>query len=155
MVTLYEDQLQININVFSFFDDEGKARHPLFIIRKLNPRTANLLYWDEHYAPITDIHRLFHDISMFEHRNNICLRFLESFYTEESLFKHQRLCSREDFMSVVQVLHAAETEQAHIKFKQVRNTYRAAFVIYAYFESILEPMERRVKQTFYNQQHNI
>ena len=47
-------------------------------------------------------------------------------------------------MSVVHVLPAAESEQAHIKFKQVRNTYRALFVIYADFESILEPMERRV-----------
>ena len=32
-VHLYEDRLHININVFSFFDDEGKARHPLFISR--------------------------------------------------------------------------------------------------------------------------
>ena len=31
---LYEDQLQININVFSFFDDEGRKRHPLVISRK-------------------------------------------------------------------------------------------------------------------------
>ena len=58
-------------------------------------------------------------------------------------------------MSVVHVLPAAESEQAHIKFKQVRNTYRALFVIYADFESILEPMKRRVKQTLYNQQHKI
>ena len=34
-VHLYQDQLQININLFSFFDDEGKARHPLFISKKL------------------------------------------------------------------------------------------------------------------------
>ena len=133
-VHLYEDQLQININVFSFFDDEGKAKHPLFISRKLYPMTANLLYWDEHYAPITDIPRLFHDISKHEQRKNICLRCLGSFYTERSLFKHQRICTREDFMSVVHVLPAAESEQAHIKFKQVRNTYRAPFVIYADFE---------------------
>ena len=58
-------------------------------------------------------------------------------------------------MSVVHVLSAAESEQAHIKFNQVRNTYRAPFVIYADFESILEPMERWVKQTLYNQQHKI
>ena len=69
--------------------------------------------------------------------------------------KHQRICTREDFMSVVHVLPAAESEQAHIKFKQVRNTYLAPFVIYADFESILEPMERRVKQTLYNQQQTI
>ena len=30
-VHLYEDQVQMNINVFSFFDDEGRARHPLVI----------------------------------------------------------------------------------------------------------------------------
>ena len=154
-VHLYEDQLQININVFSFFDDKGTARHSLFISKKPYPRTANLLYWDEHYAPITDIPRLFQDICKHKERKNICIRCLGSFYTEESLFKQQRFCTREDFMSVVHVLPAAETEQSHIKFKQVRNTYRVPFVIYTDFESILEPMERRVKQTLYNQQHKI
>ena len=57
-------------------------------------------------------------------------------------------------MSIVHVLPAPDSKQAHIKFKQVRNTYRTPFVIYANFESILEPMERRVKQT-YNQLHKI
>ena len=56
-----------------FFDDEGKAKHPLLISIKQYLKTANLLYWDEHYAPITDLSRLFHDISKFEHRKNICL----------------------------------------------------------------------------------
>ena len=131
-----EDQLQININVFSFFDVEGKARHPLFISKKQYPRTANLLYWDEHYAPITDIPRLFRDISKHNERKNICIRCLGSFYTNEFLAKHQRICTREDFMSVVHVITAAESEQAHITFKQVRNTYHAPIIIYADFESI-------------------
>ena len=43
-VYLYEDQLQININLFFFFDDEGLARHPLVIRRKNYVREANLLY---------------------------------------------------------------------------------------------------------------
>ena len=58
-------------------------------------------------------------------------------------------------MSVVHVLPAAESLQAHIKFKQVRNIYRASFVIYSDFESILEPIKRRVKQTLYIQHHKI
>ena len=33
-VSNYEDLLQTNINVFSFVDDEGKARYPMFISRK-------------------------------------------------------------------------------------------------------------------------
>ena len=48
----YEDLLQTNMNVFSFFDDEGKARYPIFISRNNYVRWANLLYWDKHYAPI-------------------------------------------------------------------------------------------------------
>ena len=78
-VHLYEDTLQININLFSMFDDESEARHPLFINRKLYLRTANFLYWDKHYAPITDIPSLFQDKNKHKYRNNICLRCLGSF----------------------------------------------------------------------------
>ena len=43
-VHLYEDQLQMNINVFSFFNDEGRARHPLVISRTNHEQVANLQY---------------------------------------------------------------------------------------------------------------
>ena len=33
-VHIYEERLEININVFTYFDDEGKARHPLHISKK-------------------------------------------------------------------------------------------------------------------------
>ena len=33
-VSNYEDRLQININLFSFVDVEGKARYQMFISRK-------------------------------------------------------------------------------------------------------------------------
>ena len=75
--------------------------------------------------------------------------------TQKSLDKHQSICTREDFMSVVHLLPAAESEQAHIKFEQDPNTYHAPFVIYADFESILVSIIRRVKQNIYNQQHKI
>ena len=45
-VSNYEDILQININVFSFFDDDSKARYPMLLSRKNYGRWANLLYWD-------------------------------------------------------------------------------------------------------------
>ena len=64
-----------------------------------------------------------------------------------SLAKHKRICTREDLMSVVYVLIAPESKQAKIKFKQVRNTHRAPFVIYADFKSILEPIERPASHT--------
>ena len=56
-VHLYEDQLQISINVFSFFDDKGRGRHPLVISRKNYDRVANRFYWKEHYAQISNFPR--------------------------------------------------------------------------------------------------
>ena len=46
-VHLYEDHLQMNLNVL-FFDDKGRARYPLVISRKNYERVANILYWKEH-----------------------------------------------------------------------------------------------------------
>ena len=88
-VHLYEDQLQMNINLFSFFDDEGHARYPLVISRTNYDRVANLLYRKEHFAPITSIPRLFSDITKHGHEHQICLRCLGHFRTEESVACHK------------------------------------------------------------------
>ena len=78
-VHLYEDQLQMNINVFSIFDDEGRARYPLVISRTNHVRVANLLDWKQHYAPITSIQRLFKDITKHKQQLHFCLRCLGYF----------------------------------------------------------------------------
>jgi len=146
-VNLYEDELGININVFSFFDDEGRARHPLFISEKHHPRTANLLYWNEHYAPIAIISRLFGDLSKTEHQQLICIRCLGHFKLQTAFERHQQLCTREDFMSVVHVLPAPGSGFDEIKFRDFRNSTRAPFVVYADFESILKPFDRQAQAT--------
>ena len=134
-VSNYEDILQININVFSFFDDEGKARYPMFISRKNYARWANLLNWDGHFAPIKNIDKLFSDITKHHPRKYFCLRCLGHFSTLEFLEQHKLLCMRDDFWSVVHVLPRPNTEEAHIKFREFSKTSRAPFVIYADFES--------------------
>ena len=95
-VHLYEDQLQMNINVFTFFDDEGRARHPLVSSRKNYQRETNLLYWKEHYAPINSIPRLFSDITKHGNQRHFCHRCLGHFSSEEVLARHQELCTRDD-----------------------------------------------------------
>ena len=62
-VPAIEEQLEININIFSFFDDEGKGRYPLYVSKKEHPRSIDLLYWNEHYALITSFERLMADIT--------------------------------------------------------------------------------------------
>ena len=51
-IAAIEDQLQIKINIFSFFDDQGLARYPYYISKKEYEKEVDLLYWDEHYALI-------------------------------------------------------------------------------------------------------
>ena len=58
-------------------------------------------------------------------------------------------------MSVLHVLPAPNTEQAHIKFRKLRNTYEASFVVYTDFESIFVPIKRRDKNTLYDQHQKI
>ena len=132
-VHLYEDQLQIDINVFSIFDDEGRASHPLVISCKNYERVANLLYWKEHYAPIASIPRLFKDITKHKEQQNICLRCLGHFYTEKSFARHKELCTRDDFMSVLHVLPAPGSKQAQLKFYNYKFCTMALFVTYADF----------------------
>ena len=141
----------MNINVFSLLYDKGRARHPLVISRKNHERVANLLYWKNHYAPITSIPRLFSDITKHDHEHLICLCCLGHFRTEKSYARHNQLCTRDDFMSVHHVLPTQGSKQAEIKFDQFRYCTKAPFVIYADFESILEPSGRQVKHTTYTQ----
>lgn len=43
-VHLYKNHFQINSNVFSLFNDDGRARYHLIISRKNNERVVNQLY---------------------------------------------------------------------------------------------------------------
>ena len=58
-------------------------------------------------------------------------------------------------MSVLYVLPTPGSKQAEIKFKQYKYCTKAPYVIYADFESILEPSGRQVKHTTYTQQHKV
>ena len=76
-------------------------------------------------------------------------------FTQESFARHNELCTRDDFMSVPNVLPAPGSKQAQLKFYNYKFCTTARFVIYADFESILEPLGRQVKQTTYSQQHKV
>ena len=127
----------------------------MVISRKNYERVANLLYWKEHYALITSIPRLFADITKHKPQKHCCLRCLGHFSSEDVLARHKELCTRDDFMSVLHMLPTPGSKQAQIKFNQYKYCTKAPFVIYADFESILEPSGRQVKHTTYTQQHKV
>ena len=92
-VNFYKDQIPMNINVFSYFDDEGRARYSLMISRKNCKRVDNLLYWKNHYVPITIIQRLFKDVTKHKEQKHFCLRCLSHFSSENVLTRHKELCT--------------------------------------------------------------
>ena len=61
----------MNGNVFSFYDDEGRARQPLYISKKTFKKSVDLLYWDEHYAWIKSFSAFMGDHS--SHHKRFCV----------------------------------------------------------------------------------
>ena len=58
-------------------------------------------------------------------------------------------------MSVLHILPTPGSKQAQITFNQYKYCTKAPFIIYADFESILEPSNRHVQRTVYTQQHKV
>ena len=77
----------MNINVLTLYCIERTARHPLVINNINHERVANLLYWKNHYAPITSIYRLFSDITKHVINKQLCLPCLGHFHRNMILRK--------------------------------------------------------------------
>src|SRR5579871_5099823 len=140
-----EKDIQININVFSFYDDEGKARHPLYISKTNFERSVDLLYYTDanednaHYAAITDFSRFMHDVTKHEHKKIFCKMCFSHFSEENHLFEHSRLCAAEDRSSVIYDFPKPGTDEPFCYFKNERDTQRLPFIIYADFEAFTIP----------------
>jgi hypothetical protein len=73
----------------------------------------------------------------------------------ETLARHVELCTRKNFTSVLYIFPKEGSKQADINFIEMRKSTRAPFVIYADFESNLEPIDIQTKATKYTQHHNV
>ena len=75
-----EKKLNLRINVFSFFDDEGKGRFPKYIGEEGNYNDeVNLLYWNEHYALISQFSRFIADIHWSHRKKEFCKKYFGVF----------------------------------------------------------------------------
>ena len=108
-----EDKLGVGINVFSFFDDEGNGRYPLYATKKVFKRTIDLLYWHEHYAWIRNFRRFVADLST-HHTLHWCRSCLGHFTTEEVLNTRKLYCRGVDTTGQVLLL---PDENRKVKFE--------------------------------------
>ena len=150
MIPELEEKLQISFNVFSFFDNEGQARYVMRVSKRSMPRHIDLLYYNEHYAWIKNFSRLFHDITDKKRKYFFCKRCLSHFTKEETLKRHEQLCTREEYCSIQHILPSPGSS---IEFRAYKFQTRAPFVIYADLESVLEPIDEHSGNTLYYQHH--
>ena len=129
-----EANLPFAVNVFSFDDDIGQSRFPIYVSPKLNVRVIDLLYWNEHYALITNFNRFMCDITKHKERQHFCRRCFGHFTKETTLVNHQRYCLG---------FHGCKTnirmppENSKCEFKNIKNQLKCPFVVYADFECLL------------------
>lgn len=138
-IPMTERKLSLKINVFSFFDDEGKGRYPVYIssIEEDFPE-VDLLYWSDHWAWIKNFSRFCYDLNEHKTKKYICKRCFSHFYDSEKLENHKIYCSRPDYSDTIFSLPAPGT---FLKFENVKYSALFPFVIYADFECLTVPID--------------
>ena len=115
-----EERLGFAVNVFSFYDDTGAARYPLYISRywqrreeagevvpaPADQKTYDLLYFDEHWAYIVNFSRFMSDRTKHDGREFWCKRCLLWFHDEAKCKLHAQFCRHADFCDTVYTMPA-------------------------------------------------
>ena len=130
-----EAQLNIGINVFSFFDDEGKARYPKYISPEGKYKDEiNLLYWNEHFAYIKKFSAFIADLHSSTRKKIFCKRCFGLFTNKDTYESHLPYC---ETMGIPDPIFIFPIEGTILMFKNIRYMEMVPFVIYADFECLL------------------
>ena len=87
----FEDLVKANINVYSFYDDDGRARYPEYVSKKKFNTSIDLLHWQDQYAWIKSFPAFMRDV-VPTHTLHWCRRCLGHFANENTLNVHKRYC---------------------------------------------------------------
>ena len=133
-----EEQLNLRINVFSFFDDEGKGRVPLDVSQR-DWQEIDLLYFQEHWAWIKNFSRFMGGINQHHGGGYYwCKRWLGHFRMGSEYLKHQQHCMTDDVSTTVMTMAPLGTV---LKFKIITNKQDMPFLVFADFECIVERID--------------
>ena len=128
-----EDFLKIKINLFSFFDDEGRGRYPFYISKKTFEKEVDLLYWSGHYAYIKNFSGFLADIHKSKHTRFFCKNCFGHFKNQQALDNHKLFCQRPNFSDQIYLMPEVGSR---LYFKNKRHEYTTPFVIYADIECL-------------------
>ena len=125
--------LKTNISDFSFYDVEGKARFPWFVSDKHNIRSVDLLYWEGHFALLTNFERFLYDLTRMRVKKWFCRKCFWYFISEDALDHQHLFCNRPNLSNTIYTLLPPGTT---MKFMNLRFQQRMPFLIYADCEAL-------------------
>jgi hypothetical protein len=91
-----EARIGIPFNVYTYYDDEGRAHYPLYISQEDPDTATDLLFWVVHYAWIKSSTRFVGDQNPSRHERFYCKRGLGRFTVQTALDKHKKFCTAID-----------------------------------------------------------
>ena len=100
------------------------------------------------HALIKNFGALFHDFTKNDHRVIFLKSCFSRFSIPAQLANH--VCSREDWVSIQ---HIFQSPSIMLEFKAYKFQTRAPFVIYAFFESLVEPIIEHIGHSTLYQHH--
>lgn len=133
-----EKTIEIPFNVFSYYDDEGLARYPIYISRINADIAIDLLYFEGHYAWIKYFSRFMFDITRNSNAKFFCKRCLGHFTKECILAVHKKCCRGDDVSGQI---YTMPPEGTILTFRNSRYMQLAPFIIYADFETLVKTTE--------------
>ena len=74
-----------NISIISFYGDEGTAPFPLSVSYKDYNQSADVLFWQGHFARITNFERFLYGMTRMKTKKCFCRKCLRHFMSEDAL----------------------------------------------------------------------
>ena len=134
----FEKQNDISINVFGY--EKGDV-FPIHITKNRYEKLVNLLVISDdkksHYCWIKDLNRLLFDQKSNGHRHFYCKYCLHGFTKERLLKDHESYCQTH----APQKIELPTEEDKWLFYKDIRKQLKVPYVIYADFESLLQPVQ--------------
>ena len=141
-----EEILHIQINIFSFYDDEGRSRFPVRVNKKPYVKVVDLLHWNDHYAWIKSFPSFMADLVQ-KHTLHWCRKCLGHFKVEQSRSIHKRYCNGIEYCGQIFILPEPSRKA---KFEYIPFGIAAPFVVYADFYALLKPTNKVQEERGHN-----